>query len=137
MRKKISGSVFILPAALLCIFLLYLSAGGLCLVRHFTGIPCPGCGMTRAVLSVLHGDFRTAFAYHPLWVTLPLVAWLLLRAVFPRICDRITAFFCTRLHIKESSVMRAEQILTWLLLAAFLLVYIVRLACGWDGIQIA
>lgn len=136
MRKKRSGSVFVLLAVLICILLPYLSAGGLCIIRRVTGFPCPGCGMTRAVLSLLRGDIRTAFAYHPLWVTLPLLAWLMLRAVFPHFCARITACVCARLHISESSVMRAEYILTWLLLIAFLLVYFVRLACGWDGIHI-
>lgn len=38
----------------------------LCPMAVVTGIPCPGCGMTRATLSALHGDFATAFRYHPL-----------------------------------------------------------------------
>jgi hypothetical protein len=38
----------------------------LCLVALALRIPCPGCGMTRAALSLLHGDFAQAFGLHPL-----------------------------------------------------------------------
>ncbi|HZE97808.1 MAG TPA: DUF2752 domain-containing protein [Planctomycetota bacterium] len=31
------------------------------------GMPCPGCGITRALGLVTHGRFRDAFDYHPLW----------------------------------------------------------------------
>lgn len=37
-----------------------------------TGIPCPGCGMTRAYIALLHLDFRAAFYYHPLFWMVPL-----------------------------------------------------------------
>ena len=32
----------------------------LCLLRDLFGIPCPGCGMTRAFLFLAHGDIRSA-----------------------------------------------------------------------------
>ena len=38
-----------------------------CPIRVITGIPCPGCGMTRAFASLLHLDFARAFHYHPLF----------------------------------------------------------------------
>ncbi len=38
-----------------------------CLIKMFTGYPCPTCGITRAHKSVLHGDFSEAFHWHPLW----------------------------------------------------------------------
>jgi len=37
-----------------------------CPVRHLLGIPCPGCGMTRSLLFLAHGDWRAAVAQHPL-----------------------------------------------------------------------
>lgn len=53
--------------------LLLLDVG--CLFRHITGIPCPGCGMTRAHLAAMRLDFQAAFWYHPLWfLPLPLLA---------------------------------------------------------------
>jgi len=42
-----------------------------CLVRRFLGIPCPGCGMTRALSHLARGEWRAALALHPL---APLVA---------------------------------------------------------------
>ncbi|WP_338751049.1 DUF2752 domain-containing protein [Janibacter alittae] len=35
-----------------------------CLLRIFTGLPCPGCGMTRAWVHLAHGDVLTAFEYN-------------------------------------------------------------------------
>ena len=53
-----------------------------CPFKAVTGIPCPGCGMTRAVLSACKGDFRGAFYYHPLWiVAVPLVLVEVLNAM--------------------------------------------------------
>lgn len=36
-----------------------------CIFKGVTGIPCPGCGMTRACLAILQGEFSTAWRYHP------------------------------------------------------------------------
>ena len=36
-----------------------------CFFKGATGIPCPGCGMTRACLAILQGEFSTAWRYHP------------------------------------------------------------------------
>ena len=36
-----------------------------CLFKSLTGYDCPGCGNTRSVLSLLHGDFPRAVKYNP------------------------------------------------------------------------
>jgi hypothetical protein len=38
----------------------------LCPMMHLTGLPCPGCGVTRSMIHCTHGDFAGAMAYHPL-----------------------------------------------------------------------
>lgn len=38
-----------------------------CPIKYFCGIPCLGCGMTRAWIQVFFGDIRAAFYFHPLW----------------------------------------------------------------------
>ncbi len=48
-----------------------------CPIKFITGISCAGCGMTRAWLSLLHGDFTGAYYYHPLFL-LPAVVVLLI-----------------------------------------------------------
>lgn len=42
------------------------SLGAPCLFHSLTGLYCPGCGGTRAVRSLLKGDLRMSFQYHPL-----------------------------------------------------------------------
>jgi len=49
-----------------------------------TGIPCPGCGMTRAASWLVRGDFAAAMSYHPLVLAVALQllgawVWFLLR----------------------------------------------------------
>ena len=44
-----------------------------------TGMACPGCGMTRAASSLLHGDMGRAMRYHPLVLLVAaqlLVGWV-------------------------------------------------------------
>jgi hypothetical protein len=45
--------------------------GYYCPFYWITGIPCPGCFMTRAFISTLHFDFATAASYHLLVFTMP------------------------------------------------------------------
>jgi len=38
----------------------------LCSWKATTGIPCPGCGLTRSFVSLAHGRIAAAFAFHPI-----------------------------------------------------------------------
>lgn len=38
----------------------------MCPTAAMFGIPCPGCGLTRATLALLHGEIRSALRFHPL-----------------------------------------------------------------------
>src|SRR5580765_1418004 len=52
-----------------------------CPFHAMTGLWCPGCGSTRVVRSLLHGDIVHAFAMNPLLVlALPVVALMALSA---------------------------------------------------------
>ena len=47
----------------------WMAAAGLlpsCLWHRWTGLPCPGCGTTRALVRVLHGDVTAGFLLNPL-----------------------------------------------------------------------
>jgi hypothetical protein len=47
-----------------------------CPMAGVLGIPCPGCGLTRATLAALHGDIPGAVRLHPLvFVLTPLFVW--------------------------------------------------------------
>lgn len=46
-----------------------------CVFRRVTGLSCPGCGGTRALLAFLRGDWAAAWQYNMLlWVSLLLLA---------------------------------------------------------------
>lgn len=71
----------ILPFTLIAAF--YLTFG--CPIRFFTGISCPGCGMSRAVLALLRLDIGLATEMHPLVFLLPVAAAVyLLRRRIPK-----------------------------------------------------
>jgi hypothetical protein len=60
-----------------------------CPLRTITGIPCPFCGMTRGVTSLVHGDFAHALLMNPAsyvavaLAVLLLVQWRTKRFVVP------------------------------------------------------
>lgn len=67
-----------MPALLVGAGVFVLSGLYRCPVHALTGVPCPGCGLTRAAWLALHGDVAGATRMHPLvWVVVPFVAfWL-------------------------------------------------------------
>jgi hypothetical protein len=45
-----------------------------CVFRALTGLQCPGCGGTRAVYALLHGDVAAAWALNPMVFVLGVAA---------------------------------------------------------------
>ena len=67
-------------------------------------IPCPGCGMTRALSSFVKGDMGEALYYHPLfWTIPPIVIYLVLKwsdkFKFSRKTENILTYFVVILFI--------------------------------------
>ena len=50
-----------------------------CIWKSLTGIPCPGCGFTRAIGAALRLDFAGAWQYHPLFALFPVLLLLFFR----------------------------------------------------------
>lgn len=50
-----------------------------CLWQAVFDIPCIGCGMTRACLSAIKLNFASAFAYHPMFWSLPILYFYILK----------------------------------------------------------
>lgn len=79
-----AGRLLLLGTALLILAVLptELIARGptLCLFKNVFGVECLGCGMTRAIASLLHADAAAALAYNKLVVVVfPLLCALLLK----------------------------------------------------------
>ena len=60
---------------LLCLLFCGISrwTGISCVWKRLFGIPCPGCGFTRAILAALRLDFAAAFRFHPMFWSFPLM----------------------------------------------------------------
>lgn len=115
--KKLGRFVLVCGA----ILLLGLTVG--CPIRQLTGIPCPGCGMSRAWLCVLQFRFEEAFRYHPLFFLAPLIMVLafgetlfeknrrntrLMHLVLAVVVVSMLAVYVYRIFPGHSSVVRIE-----------------------------
>lgn len=50
----------------------YISKARICIFYNIFGIPCPGCGLTRSVMALLHGNIAESVAYNILGI--PIIA---------------------------------------------------------------
>lgn len=66
----------IILGAYVCLLLLWVFMGWPCLFRAITGIPCIGCGLSRAWLAALQFDLASAFRYHPMFWSIPVLILL-------------------------------------------------------------
>jgi hypothetical protein len=51
-----------------------------CIFHNLTGLPCPGCGLSRSIVAAAHGEIINSFSHHRLGL-LTLV-YILLQFVF-------------------------------------------------------
>jgi hypothetical protein len=47
-----------------------------CLIKHFTNIPCPSCGSTRSILSITRGNFNEALSINPMGFLIAIIMFL-------------------------------------------------------------
>lgn len=104
--KKTKEVIALLTGLVIITLFLYLTGIG-CPIRFVTGISCPGCGITRAIWAAMHFQFGLAFYYHPLFWVLPMIILL----------------FFFKEHIPE----KKQNLFLWLLVFAYLVVYLLRL----------
>lgn len=69
-NRHIHGIAALILAAILALTIFTstdtVEAGpSVCYFNTYTGYPCPGCGLTRAVSAVGNGDLDIAWDYHP------------------------------------------------------------------------
>lgn len=76
---------------------------GFCPLRYATGLPCPSCGTTRAVVALLHGDVMASVGLNPFGI--PVTAILLFAPLW------IAGDVMTRRHTFIAFYRRAEHFL--------------------------
>lgn len=106
-HKQLMKDRLRLIAMIAGIYVLFLLLRIGCPIKFLSGIPCPGCGMTRACIAALRFDFVDALYFHPLFFLAPVILLL----------------FLFDLYIKE----RLKKILWVMIIIAFLTVYLIRL----------
>lgn len=84
-----------------------------------TGLPCPGCGMTRALFLVLRGSFQKAWELQPL-----IYGWILLGGAYG---IRRYLFYKTKWTMREKRIWTAVFAL---LLSGSLFLYTYRILRG-------
>ena len=94
-----------------------------CMFHTMTGFYCPGCGGTRAVVALLHGDILMSFYYHP----------LVPYSVFVYLLYMVTHTL-QRLKIKNIKGLRFHEQFFYVAIAIILLNFIIKNAvqCFWN-----
>jgi hypothetical protein len=91
----------------------------LCIFRNLTGIACPGCGMTRSLISTGHGHLDQALDFHPLG---PAIFTLLALSVATGVNDYVPN--PNKALQKLKGLLRVPLIIS---AAGFLIVWVLRL----------
>ena len=73
LKKDVHTAFPVLVVVVLIIILSNAILGKICALRMLAGIPCPGCGLTRAFLLLSQGDIKTATEMHPFWIPIVFV----------------------------------------------------------------
>ncbi len=97
--------------------------GGLpsvCIFKNITGLPCPGCGLTRSVVYSAHGQWQQAITYHPFG---PLFLAGVVLALVPAVIS-----LRRPLNLYQT---RAASILLTIAATAILILWVVRLSGIW------
>lgn len=81
----------------------------LCPFKTMTGLPCPTCGLTRAVMAMTRLDFAAAFAFNPLAVAAVLAGGVYLTYAAIVLLARLPRFR-PRLSRRDLNVARAATL---------------------------
>ena len=112
-RRGLNGLLVLLILGALA----YASAllfGWNCPIKYLTGVPCPGCGLSRALAALLRLDFRTALRFHPMVFVLPPVVLYALYTGMSPVIDYFEIFL--------------ERMLLWSVIVLDIAIWLIRLA---------
>ena len=103
-RNKLYAMLFI--ACLAGYFWLYLSTSKsfivntsyeVCIIKKVSNLPCPSCGSTRSIISLLQGDFIKSLSINPIGIILSIImifspGWITIDLIAKR--DSLFRFYC-------------------------------------------
>ncbi len=95
-----------------------------CPIHWLTGFYCPGCGITRMILSIFQGNFVQAFHYNPL-----------LFLLIPFFLFYFVDLFLANYKQKKSFIHLLEPQIWYILIAIFLIYGIFRNIPGFDFLK--
>jgi hypothetical protein len=95
---------------------------GACPFLAATGLACPGCGTTRALRALMHGEVAAAFAFNPLLFVLGPLTAVVLALSFLRIGNHESA--------------RVRTVLLWLMPAIAVAFWIWRNLASYPFVRI-
>ena len=82
-----------------------------CPIHKLTGLYCPGCGLTRMLLSILKLDFYKALRYNPLlFIMLPFIIFFIIDDVY-------------KFYQKKEPIYKKINDKVWYILIFILIVY--------------
>ncbi len=124
-RRVALISLMVLTVGLAYAGLVLWTGGGIpCPFHALTGLYCPGCGISRMLLALLQLDIEGAWRAHPLALAaLPAGALL---------AGTLAARYIRR---GDASLSRWQNVLVWVLVAAFLLFGVLRNLPGFAVLQ--
>lgn len=95
--------------------LTFFNIGIPCLFHKFTGLLCPGCGITRMILAILHLDFKSAFQYNQVvFIFSPIILYFIIR------------LYVSWLKSENYKLSLIENIVVYIMLTILLIFGIVR-----------
>lgn len=91
-----------------------------CPIFSSTGIPCPGCGLTRAIVLLLQGEWRASFQYHVFAPIFLFFSIIVLVAIFlPKSIGRPVIY--------KAEMLERQTGLTVIILTGLILYWLARL----------
>lgn len=104
-----------------------------CPFLHALGVPCPGCGLSRASAALLHGDLASALSLHAFAPVLPLALFVVVGAAVLPEGRRLALLACVERVERRTgvtAVLAAGLVCYWLARLIFTPEAFIRLVRG-------
>lgn len=85
-----------------------LTENSVCIFKHATSIPCPSCGATRSIVSLLEGDFSSALFWNPLGILVLLIMIIAPLWILFDLTKRSDTFY--KFYIKTEKIFQQKRI---------------------------